>query len=208
MKLQIALDTLTLEECVALINEVREQVGIIEVGTPMVIESGMVPIRELKKRFPELDVLADVKIVDAGGYEAGKCFEAGADIVTVLGVSHDATIADVVRCAGTHRRKVMADMICVQDVGGRARRLDELGVDYICAHTAFDVQSAGGNPLDELRLINRAIRRAKSAVAGGVKLATIDEIVAEGAEVIVVGGAICNAPDRAHMAKALKGRLK
>ncbi len=207
-QLQLALDTLTLDESIDLISEVQEHIGIIEVGTPMVIDAGMEPVRELKRRFPDLTVLADVKIVDAGGYEADKCFAAGADIVTVLGVSHDITIQEVVRSACRHQKQVMADMICVKDLGERARALDELGVDFVCAHTAFDVQAAGENPLDELRIVNRSIRNAQSAVAGGVKLATIDAIVAEGAAVIVVGGAICNAPDRAQMARSLKERLK
>jgi 3-hexulose-6-phosphate synthase len=81
-------------------------------------------------------------------------------------------------------------------------------VDYICVHTAFDVQKTGKDPLDELRVLNRVIKNAKAAVAGGVKLATIDPIVAEGAEIIVVGGYICNASDRAATAKELKAHLK
>lgn len=75
-------------------------------------------------------------------------------------------------------------------------------------HTAFDVQQTGKNPLDELMIVNRAITHAKSAVAGGVKLATIDAIASEGAAVVVVGGAICNAKDRAAAAKEMKQHLK
>ena len=41
-------------------------------------------------------VLADLKIMDAGGYEVAKASEAGADIITVLGVSDDATIKGAV----------------------------------------------------------------------------------------------------------------
>ncbi len=208
MKLQAALDTLTLAECEALMDEVRESIDVIEVGTPFVIEEGMVPVRALKARYPEKEVLADVKIMDAGEYEADKCFAAGADIVTVLGASNDATIEGVVKSAKKHNGKVMVDMIAVKNLAERTAELDAMGVDYICVHTAFDVQSTGKNPLDELMIVNKVIKNAKSAVAGGVKLATIDAIVAEGAEIIVVGGAICNAEDRAAMAKAMKSHLK
>lgn len=208
MKLQIALDTLTLEECITLMDEVRESVDVIEVGTPFVIEEGMVPVRELKKRYPEKEVLADVKIMDAGEYEADKCFEAGADIVTVLGVSNDATIEGVVKSAKKYGKKVMVDMIAVKDLETRTAELDTMGVDYICVHTAFDIQATGKNPLDELIVVNKIVKNAKSAVAGGVKLATIDAIVSEGAGIIVVGGAICNAQDRATMAKEMKLHLK
>ncbi|NBK98584.1 MAG: 3-hexulose-6-phosphate synthase [Erysipelotrichia bacterium] len=208
MKLQIALDTLTLAECIALIDEVSESIDVIEVGTPFVIEEGMLPVRELKKRYPHKEVLADVKIMDAGEYEADKCFEAGADIVTVLGVSNDATIEGVVRSAKKHNGKVMVDMIAVKNLAQRSVQLDQMGVDYICVHTAFDIQSTGKNPLDELIVVNQVVKHAKSAVAGGVKLATIDAIVEEGAAIIVVGGAICNASHRAMMAKEMKEHLK
>ena len=80
--------------------------------------------------------------------------------------------------------------------------------DYICVHTAFDVQSSGKDPLDELKIVNRVIQHAQSAVAGGVKLSTIDAIVEEGAGIIVVGGAICNAQARAEAAKEMKRHLR
>ena len=195
MKLQAALDTLTLNECIDLLDETEGSIDIAEVGTPFVIEEGMVPVKEFKKQFPNIEVLADVKIMDAGEYEADKCFEAGADICTVLGVSHNETIEGVVRSAKKYGKK-------------RTQEIDQMGVDYICVHTAFDVQKLGQDPLDDLKTVNSVIKNAKSAVAGGVKLETVDAIVNEGAEIIVVGGAICNAKDRKAYAKEIKSHLK
>ena len=48
MKLQAALDTLTLNECIDLLEETEGFIDIAEVGTPFVIEEGMVPVKELK----------------------------------------------------------------------------------------------------------------------------------------------------------------
>lgn len=208
MKLQAALDTLTLNECIDLLEETEGFIDIAEVGTPFVIEEGMVPVKEFKKQFPKIEVLADVKIMDAGEYEADKCFDAGADICTVLGVSHNETIEGVVRSAKKYGKKVMVDMIAVSDLKKRTQEVDQMGVDYICVHTAFDVQKLGQDPLDDLKIVNSVIKNAKSAVAGGVKLETVDEIVNEGAEIIVVGGAICNAKDRKAYAKEIKAHLK
>lgn len=207
MKLQIALDTLSLEECIALLDETKEYVDVIEVGTPFIIEEGMRPVRELKKRYPQLEVLADTKIMDAGDLEAECAFRNGADIVTVLGASNDATILGAIEAAKRWNGKVMVDMIAVKDIAARTKEVDAMGVDYICCHTAFDVQNTGKNPLSELMIINQNIKHAKSAVAGGVKLETIDAIVQEGAAIVVVGGAISNAEDRAAMAKAMKARI-
>ena len=208
MKLQAALDTLSLEECIDLLEETKGSIDIAEVGTPFVIEEGMVPVKVFKKKFPDIEVLADVKIMDAGEYEADKCFEAGADICTVLGVSHNETIEGVVRSAKKYGKKVMVDMIAVENLAQRTQEIDQMGVDYICVHTAFDVQKLGQDPLDDLKTVNSVIRNAKSAVAGGVKLETVDAIVQEGAEIIVVGGAICNAKDRQDYAEKIKAHLK
>ncbi|WP_115714790.1 3-hexulose-6-phosphate synthase [Amedibacterium intestinale] len=208
MKLQIALDTLSLEECIILLEQTKGSVDIAEVGTPFIIEEGMRPVRELKKRFPEIEILADTKIMDAGELEASSAFKAGADIVTVLGVSNDETILGAIKAAKQHGGKIMVDMIAVKNLVERAKEIDAMGVDYICVHTAFDVQQSGKDPLDELKMINKVICNAKSAVAGGVKLSTIDEIVEEGAEIIIVGGAICNAENKSETAKEMKKHLQ
>lgn len=209
MKLQAALDTLSLEECLALLKETKGMIDVAEVGTPFIIEEGMAPVKTIKENFPSILVLADAKIMDAGEFEADKCFEAGADIVTVLGVSYDETIEGVIKSARKYGKQVMVDMIAVPDLAKRAQEIDEMGVDYICVHTAFDIQGTGQkDPLSDLKLVNSVIKKAKSAVAGGVKLETIQEIAQEEPGIIVVGGAICNAEDRAKMAKELKGAME
>ena len=96
MKLQLALDTLSLKQCLDLVEKVKDTVDIVEIGTPVLLEYGLWAVREMKGRFPDLEVLADAKIMDAGEYEASQCFEAGADYVTVLGASHDTDRKSVV----------------------------------------------------------------------------------------------------------------
>lgn len=207
MKLQLALDTLTLTQCLNLMDKLKEEIDIVEIGTPVLLEYGLWAVREMKSRFPEKEVLADAKIMDAGEYEASQCFEAGADIVTVLGCSHDTTITGVVKAARTFKRKVMVDLIDVPDVRQRAIEVDRLGVDYVCVHTAFDLQSSGQDPLEELEMILDVLQHAQAGVAGGVKLATFDAIASLNPGIIVVGGGITNQPDPKAAAKALKARM-
>lgn len=207
MKLQLALDTLTLGQCLDLVERLQTQIDIVEIGTPVLLEEGLKAVTAMKQRYPHLTVLADAKIMDAGEYEAGQCFKAGADIVTVLGASHNSTIEGVVKAAKTYNRKVMVDMIDSCDLRKRAVEIDQLGVDYICVHTAFDLQSGGANPLAELAEIQSVLRYAKAGVAGGVKLATIDAIAALKPEIVVVGGGITNQADPYTAAKALKARM-
>ena len=87
MKLQIALDDLTMEEALVLMDTVQNHVDIIEIGTPFIYEYGMEAVRTMKKRYPDKEILADMKIMDAGYYEAEEALKAGADYVTVLAVT-------------------------------------------------------------------------------------------------------------------------
>ena len=68
--------------------------------------------------------------MDAGEYEARSAFEAGADFVTVLGVTDLATVEACLKTADRYGKTVVVDMICVADMperiaqlGGSASRL-------------------------------------------------------------------------------------
>jgi 3-hexulose-6-phosphate synthase len=204
MKLQLALDVCTIEEGLRLVESVVDYIDIIEIGTPLIIEYGLYPVVMFRENFPHKLILADAKIMDAGEHEANLCFAKGADIVTVLGVAHDSTIAGVVKAAKTYGKQVMVDMIDVIDIQSRTQAIERLGVDYVCVHTAFDIQSTGVNPLDELRLINEVLVQTKAAVAGGVKVGTVKDIVAEHPEIIVVGGGITAQHDPVTAARRIK----
>ncbi|MGB4984571.1 MAG: 3-hexulose-6-phosphate synthase [Erysipelotrichaceae bacterium] len=205
MKIQVALDTLSLEESIDLIESIKDDINIIEVGTPFIIEQGIYPVKVLKERFPHLEVLADLKIMDAGEYEAKKAYEVGADIVTVLGVSNVVTIEGVVKAAKQYGKKVMVDMIEVSDIVNRGQQLIKLGVDYLCVHTAFDVQSVTNNPLKELQQLSQVVNCRCIGVAGGVKLNTINEISLYHPEIIVVGQAICASDNPIQVTKEMRG---
>ena len=113
MKLQLALDDITLENAVKLVDEVQDYIDIIEIGTPMVIEYGMNIVRTMKEHFPEKEILADLKIMDAGYYEAEEALKAGADYITVLGVTDNLTVKGCVDAANAYHGQVVVDMICV-----------------------------------------------------------------------------------------------
>lgn len=208
MKLQVALDTLTIEQSKNLIEETKGSIDIIEVGTPFLLLEGMNPVRVFSEVFEDIEILADTKIMDAGELEASLAFEAGADIVTVLGVAYDETILGALKAARKFNGQIMIDMIGVPNLKARAQQLDEMGVHYLCVHTAFDIQSNHSSPLKELKEIQSVVKQAKTAIAGGINFKNIDEIVRVGVDVVVVGGTISNALDRGVAAKEMKEHLK
>ncbi|MBO4219020.1 MAG: orotidine 5'-phosphate decarboxylase [Erysipelotrichaceae bacterium] len=207
MKLQLALDTLSLEESIRLADQLGDYVDIIEVGTPMIMEYGLQAVRRMKAAFPQKTVLADAKIMDAGRFEADKCFDAGADIVTVLGVANDLTVAGALESARNHGGRLMVDMIEAHPFEKRVSDMELLGVDIICVHTAFDVKSTGKDSLAELRLTNEIVSKAQIALAGGITPENLHSAIETGADIVVVGTAIISASDRLAVARSLKEQM-
>ncbi|QHZ46007.1 3-hexulose-6-phosphate synthase [Bacillus sp. NSP9.1] len=204
MELQLALDLVNIPEAKKVVKEVQEHIDIVEIGTPVVINEGLRAVKEMKEEFPSLRVLADLKIMDAGAYEVMKASEAGADIITVLGATDNATIKGAVEEAKKQGTQILVDMINVKDLEQRAKDVDALGVDYICVHTGYDLQAEGENPFEQLQTIKRVVNNAKTAVAGGIKLATLPEVVQSQPDLVIVGGGITGSEDK----KAVAGQMQ
>ena len=57
----------------------------------------MKAIRELRKNFPTLTIVADMKTMDAGSTEVEIAAKAGANVILILGVGPDSMIIDAVK---------------------------------------------------------------------------------------------------------------
>jgi 3-hexulose-6-phosphate synthase len=208
MKLQVSLDRVGLSEALELASMIGDIADIIEAGTPAIHKEGMAIVRAIRSACPAAAILADLKIVDGGDYAASMAFEAGADIVTVAGFSSNETIRSVACAAKRYGKEVMVDLIHVPDIASRAAELDSYGVDYMCVHTGFDGRKpAAAPPLRELRILNRAARKARSAIASGIGLDTLLPVMRENPHVIIVGSGIVNADNVREAALAFKRHL-
>ncbi|MGE8081148.1 3-hexulose-6-phosphate synthase [Peribacillus loiseleuriae] len=208
MELQLALDLVNIPEAIKLVREVEKSIDVVEIGTPVIINEGLRAVKEMKEAFPKLTVLADLKIMDAGGYEVMKASEAGADIITVLGATDDATIIGAVEEAKKHGTKILVDMINVKDIKKRTYEIDALGVDYICVHTGYDLQAVGENSFEQLQIIKRIVKNAKTAVAGGIKLRTLPEVIQAEPDLVIVGGGITGQEDKKDVAAQMQRLVK
>ena len=208
MKLQLALDDLNLEEALALTEKVREYIDIIEIGTPFVYQEGMNAVKIFKERFPEKEVLADMKIMDAGYYESEEALKVGADYITVLGVTDNLTIKGCIEAAKHYGKEVVVDMICVPDLPKRIRELEDLGAHGLAVHVGTDQQAAGRKPIDDLRVMAEHCRSAKISVAGGIKPETVPEYAALKPEVLIVGSGITHAADPKEAARQIKESME
>jgi 3-hexulose-6-phosphate synthase/6-phospho-3-hexuloisomerase len=202
--MQLALDSLDFEQTLSLAEQTAEHVDIFEIGTPCIKHNGIELVRALKQRYPEKLVLVDLKTMDAGEYEAAPFYEAGADICTVLGVSGPATIAGVVRAANKYGAEVQVDLINVADKVACAEESAKLGVHIIGVHTGLDAQAAGQTPFADLQAIAELGLPVRISVAGGIKPATIKQVVDAGVDIVVVGAAIYGAPSPADAARKMR----
>ena len=179
----------------------------IEAGTPLIKSEGVEVIRQLRKTFPDKVIVADLKTMDTGAFEIEIAAKAGADVVTVMGVTDDATIAEAVKAARRYGAKIMVDLMRVEDKPKRAKELQDLGVDYLNLHVSIDEQMIARTPLEELRAVCK-VASLPVAVAGGLNSETVAQAVEAGASIIIVGGAIIKAEKVADATATIRTAMK
>ncbi|WP_198297607.1 orotidine 5'-phosphate decarboxylase / HUMPS family protein, partial [Domibacillus aminovorans] len=63
MKLQLALDLVNIPEGIAVVKELEQFFDVVEIGAPVIINEGLRAVKEMKEAFPNLTVLADLKVM-------------------------------------------------------------------------------------------------------------------------------------------------
>lgn len=207
MKIQLALDRLTEQECFRIADETCENIDWIEIGTGVIKEYGMKIIREMKAAYPDKTIVADMKTCDAGKYEAEQAFRAEADIMTVMGFSHDSTIKQALEIANTANRRIMIDLLGVQDAE-RVKSLYDLGADLFCLHIGKDMQKEGAIVDPDLFSLVKGLNDIEVAIAGGISEKTIGELKDSIADVVIVGSAITGNQAPKEASSAIKNNLQ
>lgn len=191
---QISLDLTNIAEAIETAQmAMRAGVDWLEAGTPLILAEGLHGVRELRRNFPGVPIVADLKTMDGGYLEAEMMAGAGATHVVVMARAHEETIRCVVKAGRDFGVKVMGDnMVCPDMVAG-AKWLEDLGCDYIIHHIGYDERrgiAARGlrmpSPLDQLREVCQAVKVPVQAV-GGLSLEQAIQCPAYGAPLVVLG---------------------
>jgi len=205
--LQVALDVVELERAIEIGNEcVEGGADWLEVGTPLIKSEGMHAIRTLKEAFPEVKLVADMKIMDTGAIEVEMAAKSGASVVSLLAVADNATIEDALRSARKYGVAIMVDIMNTEDPVKRAKDLEEMGVDYVCVHVGIDQQMKGMDTLSLLEKVSEVIN-TPLAVAGGIDAEMAAEAVSLGAEVVIVGGNITRSAKVQESTRKIRERM-
>ena len=191
---QISLDVTDLDEALSTAAmALRAGVDWLEAGTPFILAYGLVGVKELRKAFPEVPIVADLKTMDGGYLEAEMMAGAGATHVVVMARAHEETVHCVVKAGRDYGVKVMGDNLGCPDMVGGAKQLEDLGCDYIVHHIGYDERrgiAARGrrmpSPLDRLREVVAAVSIPVQAV-GGLTLEQAVRTPEYGAPLVVLG---------------------
>lgn len=191
---QISLDIINIPEALETAHlAMRAGVDWLEAGTPLIIAEGMNGVRALRSEFPGVPIVADLKTMDGGWLEAEMMAKAGATHVVVMERAHPETVKMVVKAGRDLGVKVMGDNLGAEDMVASAKRLEDLGCDYVIHHIGYDQRRglvASGHPcpspLDQLREVVAAVSVPVQAV-GGLSTEQAMRTPEYGAPLVVLG---------------------
>ena len=190
MELQLAFDVINKERALEIARELDGIVDIIEMGTPFSFVNPISVVREFKDAAPNTRILSDFKIMD-GGYGMAK-------------IAYDA-IKQAIESARDHNKQILVDMMGMpeEQIAERGAEIDAMKPDYICIHRAVSVASSS-SPEKPLQLLRSSVKYAKIAVAGGINLDTLPQVVASKPDLVIIGSAIANSQNPVAVAKEMR----
>jgi 3-dehydro-L-gulonate-6-phosphate decarboxylase len=204
--LQVALDFVSLPAALAMALKVADEVDVIEIGTPLCKAAGLEAIRAIREVCPDKLILADLKSPDVGGLEAAMAFDAGADMMTVIGGAALATVEEALRVSQERGKEMLMELTGVRDIIGRAQEWREIGVERMVYHRGWDEQVYQRQWVDEDRVVIRQLidMGFKVTVTGGITVDLLPFFQELPVSIIIAGRAIHQAEDPAASARQMR----
>ena len=216
---QISVDVATIEQGLGIAGAaLAGGATIVEMGTPLLKNAGVSNVvPAFRRKFPEALLLADMKTMDGGGFEARAVYAGGGNIVDFLALAGVDTakaicaVRDEFRGAGTELPRLVFADIMVPHQGPAAQAIEvalrmlEAGVDAVGVHLQSDARRADPTLIerDYLGDMARAIfeRVGKAApvqVVGGLSVAQAKRLAQAGLRAFVISGNLGQPDGRAR----------
>lgn len=207
-RIQLALDSPSTADAIRVAEATIDSIDVVEAGTVLILNDGLGAVRELRARFPDHPLVADIRIGRAGEKFAAMAFEAGASIVTVLGECPLAVVAGAVAAARHHDAAVEVEL----PPCWTQRDLHEwaqAGVSTLIAHRSGRYRAADD---DEIRATLRQLGEAdlhgmEVTLAGGFSPGDTRHYPGAHYDTVAVGSAIAKASHPAQVAAELRKEL-
>jgi 3-hexulose-6-phosphate synthase len=216
---QISVDVATLKQGLGVADAaLAGGISIVEMGTPLLKNEGVSNVvPAFRRTFPEALLLADMKTMDGGGFEARAVYTGGGNIVDFLALAGVDTakaicaVRDEFRRAGPELPRLVFADILVPHQGPAAQAVDvahrmlEAGVDAVGVHLQADARRA--NPtLIERRYLDDVVRAvfervggaAPVQVVGGLSVAQAKSLAQTGLRAFVISGNLGQPDGRAR----------
>ena len=193
-------------------------VGIVEMGTPLLKNAGVANVvPAFRKAFPDALLLADMKTMDGGAFEARAVYAGGGNILDFLALAGVDTAKAICavrdefrRTDATLARLVFADILvphqgpAAQAVAA-AERMLAAGVDGVGIHLQADARRADpklleGSYLADLArsVFDRVGKTASVQVVGGLTVAQAKGLAQAGLRGFVISGNLGQPDTRAR----------
>lgn len=206
--LQVALDFVDLPRALKVaVESISGGADWIEAGTPLIKSIGLESVRELRKKFPEHLIVADMKTMDVGRAEVEIAAKAGASIISIMAAASDSTIKDAIRAANNYGARIMVDLLGVPSIVKRAKEVEKFGADYLGIHISIDEQMEGKISFEIVKKLSQETN-LPIAVAGGINSETVVDAINAGASVVIVGGAITKAENAKIATQKIKKAMQ
>lgn len=206
MKLQVAIDRVSFEKAVELVDKFEGIADVIEIGTSLVKDYGLLKLKDITDKVNKSKILGDIKTSDEGEYEFKQGFEQGFDILTVMGSSSFETISRCYEVSEKYSKVMMIDLLeCDKE---RINEISNFKNAIYCIHTSIDKERVIGIG-DEIKNFKKTFPKIKNiAVAGGVKIDSIEELKKYDIELVIVGSAITSSKNPREVLKSFKEAIK
>jgi len=207
--LQVAFDLVDLGEVRRVLAALPDSDHLlIEVGTPLVKMLGVNVVKEIRAARPGAFVILDLKTLDTGNLEVRLAADATADAVVVSGLAPKKTIELAINEARKTGIYAIIDMLNVPNPLEVLKGLSVLP-DVVELHRAIDMEASAHawGQIPEIKALGKE-RKLLVAVAGGIRVDTVGQALAAGADVLVVGRAITRSRDIRDMAEQFLAGLK
>ncbi|HEX7395621.1 MAG TPA: orotidine 5'-phosphate decarboxylase / HUMPS family protein [Anaerolineaceae bacterium] len=206
--LQAAMDYISLPKALVMAYQVAPEVDIIEIGTPLCKAAGLEAIRAMREICPDKLILADLKTPDVGGLEATMAFDAGADMMTVIGGATLATVEQALTVARARGKEMLMELTGVRDteILVRAAEWRKIGVERIVYHREWDAQSADRMWAESDKVTIRKLIEMgfKLTVTGGLTIELLPFFADLPVSVLICGRGIREASDPRSAARQMR----
>ncbi|WP_414841504.1 orotidine 5'-phosphate decarboxylase / HUMPS family protein [Enterococcus saccharolyticus] len=192
MKLQTAIDRVSLEEACHLAKQLDGRTDIVEMGTSLVKDYGNVAIESLRRVLQKSELLVDSKTMDEGAYEFNQGFKFGADILTVMGAASYDTLQACYEVSQKQQKTMLIDLLEVSDE--KIQQILDFPHAIYALHHSIDKKEKQ-NAVASVATFHQKFPQVKRlAIAGGIDLDQTTALAKQGlVEIVVVGSKITKA---------------